>query len=253
MNTEILYGIHSVQESIKAGRRSFFEIYIKKDKISKRLEDIQSRAKDLNIQVHRIDDLALKKITGTDLHQGVAVKVSPYPIVGMGDLISIRKKDSGKHFILLLDNVVDPQNLGALIRTALCVGVDGIIITKDRSARLTPAVSRASAGALEHCLISKVTNLSTTIKALKENGVWIAGMDSEASQSVFEADLTISIAVIIGGEDKGIRPLVKKSCDFLVSIPQTGKIDSLNASAAGAVVMYEVFRQRHVLKNTDMT
>ncbi|MBW1642618.1 MAG: RNA methyltransferase, partial [Deltaproteobacteria bacterium] len=191
MNIEILYGIHSVQEASKAGRRSFFEIYIKKDKISKRLEDIQSSAKDLNIQVHRIDGSALKKISGTDLHQGVAAKVSPYPIISMDDLISRFKKDSSKCFLLLLDNVVDPQNLGALIRTALCVGVDGIIITKDRSARLTPAVSRASAGALEHCPISKVTNLSTTIKRLKENGVWIAGMDSDASQSVFEANLTI--------------------------------------------------------------
>jgi 23S rRNA (guanosine2251-2'-O)-methyltransferase len=248
VKTEILYGVHSVQEAIQAGRRSLFEIYIKKDKLSKPLESIESKANDRNIQVNRIDGLTLQKITGTDLHQGVAAKVSPYPIVDFDDLIFRSQKENDTFFFLLLDNMVDPQNLGALIRTALCVGVDGIIITKDRSAGLTSAVSRASAGALEHALISKVVNLSTTIKALNKIGVWVAGMDREASQSVFKADLNMPIAIVIGSEGKGIRPLVKKSCDFLISIPQTGKIDSLNASAAGSVVMYEVFRQKNCFK-----
>lgn len=253
MSLEILYGIHSVHESMKAGRRTFFEMYIKKDKLSKHVEGIQSFAKNLKVPIQTIGTSELKKITGTDLHQGVAAKVSSYPVIGIDDLIFKSRKESCKRFFLLLDNVVDPQNLGALIRTALCAGVEGIIITKDRSAPLTPAVSRASAGALEHCLVSKVTNLAMTINKLKENGVWVAGMDSAASQSVFEADLTIPVAIIIGGEEKGIRLLVKQSCDFLISIPQTGKIDSLNASAAGAVVMYEVFRQRSVSNRTDVS
>lgn len=246
MNTEILYGIHSVYESMKAGRRTLFDIFVKKDKLSKRLEDILVRAKDLNVGIHRVDASDIKRIAGTDLHQGVAAKVGPYPIIGIDELVLRSKKKNDTCFFLALDCVVDPQNLGALIRTAVCVGVDGIILTKDRSARLTPAVSRSSAGALEHSFVSTVTNLTMTIKTLKENNIWVAGMDRDASQSVFEADLTMPVVIIIGGEDKGIRTLVKKSCDFLISIPQAGKIDSLNASAAGAVVMYEVFRQRSV-------
>lgn len=246
MKTEILYGIHSVQESIQAGRRSVFDVYIKKDKPSKRLEKIESSAKDKHIQIHRVDSREIKKITGTDLHQGIAATVSPYPVVSMDDLTGKSREKKDSCFFLLLDTIVDPQNLGALIRTAVCAGVDGIIIPKDRSAGLTPAVSRVSAGALEHCKVSKVTNLSKTINELKNEGIWIAGMDRHAEQSVFDADLTVSVAVVIGSEGKGVRPLVKKTCDFLISIPQTGTIDSLNASAAGAVVMYEVFRQRHV-------
>jgi len=248
MKTEILYGIHSVQESMKANRRRFYEMYIKRDKLSGRLEEIEARAKILSIRITRVESSALRKISGTDTHQGVAAKVSPYPVLEIDKLISEINKKDRNYFLLLLDTIVDPQNMGALIRTALCVGVHGVITTKDRSAGLTPAVSKASAGALEHCLISKVTNLSASVKALKKMGVWIAGMDADAAQPVFEADLTTSIAIVIGGEGKGIRPLVKKSCDFLIAIPQTGTIDSLNASAAGAVVMYEVFRQRTYLK-----
>lgn len=245
MKTEILYGIHSVQESIRAGRRSVFDVYIKKDKPSRRLEEIESSARNQHIQVHRVNNQEIKKVTGTDAHQGVAATVSVYPVIDIDDLI-IHCKDQQHHpFFLLLDTIVDPQNLGALIRTAVCAGVDGIIIPKDRSAGLTPAVSRASAGALEHCMISKVTNLSTTITELKKEGIWIAGMDRDAAQLVFEADLKTPVAIVIGSEGKGIRPLVKKSCDFLISIPQTKEIDSLNASAAGAVVMYEVYRQRN--------
>ena len=149
-------------------------------------------------------------------------------------------------FLLLLDNIMDPNNLGALIRTALCVGVNGVIIPKDRSAQPTPTVSKVSAGALEHISLSRVTNMANTIKMLKENGLWIAGMDKISTESIFTCDMKAFSAIVIGGEEKGIRPLVKKQCDMLLSIPQTGPLDSLNASAAGAVVMYEAFRQRRL-------
>ena len=147
-------------------------------------------------------------------------------------------------FILILDQVVDTHNLGALIRTAVCAGVQAVILPKDRSALPTPAVSKASAGAMEHMKIVQVVNIVNTIKELKQEGLWIAGLDSEGEKSVFDADFTIPTALVIGGEEKGIRPLVKKHCDFLVSIPQKGPIDSLNASVAGAIVMVEVLRQR---------
>lgn len=209
---------------------------------------ILAMALDIQAQVTKIDISDLNRLTGSAFHQGVAAKVGPYPVAGVDDMISIRNKEGGNPFLLLLDTIMDPQNAGALIRTALCAGVDGIIVTKDRSVGLTPAVSRASAGSLEHSIIARVTNLSVTIKELKKNGIWVAGADQSASLSVFESDLSGPVAIVIGGEGKGIRPLVKRSCDFLISIPQCWKIGSLNASAAGAVVMYEAYRQRKAKK-----
>ncbi len=186
----------------------------------------------------------LQRITGSDLHQGVGARVGEYPFAAFDDFL-IDIQPGNNDFLLLLDNVVDPHNLGALVRTALCVGVRGIIITKDRSASPTPAVSKASAGALEHVMLCKVTNMVETIKEIKEKGFWVVGMDAGAEKTVFSCELGDRLAIVIGGEGKGIRPLVKTNCDFLVSIPQKGSISSLNASVAGAVVMYEAFRQRN--------
>jgi 23S rRNA (guanosine2251-2'-O)-methyltransferase len=160
------------------------------------------------------------------------------------DILQTAQAGDDTLFLLMLDNIVDPQNLGALIRTALCVGIDGVILPKDNCAPPTPAVSRASAGALEHIKLSRVTNLVQTIKLCKNRGLWIMGLLKDAEQSIYAGDLTGSIAMVLGGEQKGLRPLVRKKCDFLFSIPQQGPIDSLNASAAGAVTMYEAWRQR---------
>jgi len=244
MKTEVLYGIHPVFEALKAGRRNFYKIYLSQDKVSKRLKKILDVAASLKISLERIKASKLESITGTDLHQGIGASVSPYPLAGFSDIVD--KQRAAGHFLLLLDNVVDAHNLGALIRTALCVGIDGVIITKDRSAMPTPAVSRSSAGALEHIALAIVTNMVNTINMLKEKGVWIVGMDRASQSSIFSFDFSGSIALIIGGEEKGIRSLVKKHCDFITSIPQEGPITSLNASVAGAVVMYEAFRQRRV-------
>ncbi len=244
MKTEILYGIHPVFEALEAGRRDFFELYIAKDKTSKRLEKVRALAESKKIPVRRIKHAQIKSMAGSDLHQGIAANVSPYPLAELPDIVDRPRLADTKHFLLLLDNVLDPHNLGAIIRTGLCVGIDGIIIPKDRSATPTPAVSRASAGALEHLFLARVTNLVNTIKALKKKGLWIAGMDRAAEKSIFSCDFSGSVAIVIGGEEKGIRPLVKKHCDFLISIPQRGQVNSLNASVAGAVVMYEAFRQR---------
>jgi len=237
-----------VIEAFKAGRRTFFKVYIAKDKVSKRLDTVVSLAESLKIPVEKITASQLTSMTGTDLHQRVGARVSPYNLVHTPDVFSKIQPDKENLFLLLLDNVVDPNNLGAIIRTALCFGIDKIFIPKDRSASPTPTVSKASAGALEHVSLSRVTNMTNTIKMLKEKGLWIAGMDKDAGRSIFSVDLTGPLAVVIGGEEKGIRPLVKKHCDFLISIPQKEQIDSLNASVAGAIVMYEGFRQREYKK-----
>ncbi len=246
--TEILYGIHPVSEALKARRRIFFELYIAKDKISERLHKVVEAAKALNITIKRVKAAKLETMTASDHHQGIGAMASPYPLARIADIVERAESAGANKFLLLLDSIIDPHNTGALVRTALCVGVDGIVIPKDRSALPTPTVSKASAGALEHVKLVRVTNMVNTIKALKKKGLWIVGLDSAADHSIFLSDLTGSIGIVIGGEEKGIRPLVKKQCDVLVSIPQIGPINSLNASVAGAVVMYEAFRQRSLRK-----
>ena len=244
MKKEILFGINPVYEALRAGRRHIFKVYITKEKISKRLEGIIAIADSLKIPVEASNPFNLKSISGSEHHQGVGVQTGPYPLVKVSDILDSIQGGNSDPLLLLLDNIMDPNNLGALIRTALCVGVNGVIIPKDRSAQPTPTVAKASAGALEHISLSRVTNMSNTIKMLKRRGLWIAGMDKNSTESIFTCDMKVFNAIVIGGEGKGVRPLVKKHCDVLLSIPQTGPLDSLNASAAGAVVMYEAFRQR---------
>jgi len=243
---EILFGINPVYEAFRAGRRDIFKVYIAKEKISKRLEGIMMLADSLKIPVEESTSLYLKSISGSEHHQGVGIQTGPYPFVKVSDMLDSIQGGKSDSFLLLLDNIMDPHNLGALIRTALCVGVNGVIIPKDRSAQPTPTVSRSSAGALEHICLSRVTNMVNTITMLKKSGLWIAGMDKISAESIFTCDMKRFNAIVIGGEGKGLRPLVKKNCDMLLSIPQTGPLDSLNASAAGAVVMYEAFRKRRV-------
>lgn len=241
MKQEILYGIHPVFEALKAGKRKIFELHLVKNKTSQRVKQIAEFAKSLNIRIIKTHASELSLMVGNDLHQGIGAVVSAYPTVNLADVIN---KLDGAHFILILDHIEDPQNLGALIRTALCVGAGGVIIPRNRTATPTPFVSKASAGALEHIHLIQATNISNAIKTLKDKGIWIFGMEKNAPTSIFSCDFSGSIAIVIGGEAKGIHPLVKKHCDFLISIPQVGRISSLNASAAGAVVMYEVFRQK---------
>ena len=248
MKSEILYGIHPVVEAISANRRDIHEIYLEKGKTSGRISKVQALAESKKIPVATVKSSTLKSITDTDLHQGVGAKTSGYVYAKFSDIDGNAQKNHSSGLLLLLDNILDPQNLGALIRTALCVQVVGVIIPKDRSALPTPAVSKASAGALEHIALIRIVNMVRTINALKEKGWWIAGMDRAADQSIFFSDLKGLVAVVVGGEEKGLRPLVKKHCDYLMSIPQTGPIGSLNAAVAGAIAMYEVFRQRVFLE-----
>jgi 23S rRNA (guanosine2251-2'-O)-methyltransferase len=249
VNAEILYGFHPVYEALKADRRTFHEIYISKQTHTKRIERIRSEADRKNILLKEVSPAKLQTIGGTVSHQGVMARVTAYPLTDTADLLG--KVASGERlpFFLLLDQIVDPHNLGAIIRTALCAGIDGVIIPKDRSAFPTPAVSRISAGALEHVRVAQVNNLARFIKTLKDQHVWIVGLDQNAGHSIYAADLTGATGLVVGGEEKGIRPLVKKNCDLLISIPQSGPLGSLNASVAGAIAIYELYRQRFFSKN----
>ena len=244
MNSELLYGIHPVSEALSAGRRRVYKIYLNQEKKSGRLAQLASMANARDIQKKYLAPGDFKSLTGTSGHQGAAAVVSPYPQVTVLDILQSVHAGNGKPLLLMLDNVQDPQNMGAIIRTALCVGVHGVIIPKDRSASPTPAVSKASAGALEHIRLVRVTNLVQTIKICKNSGLWIVGLQKDAMQSIYTADLGGSIALVLGGEQKGLRRLVIENCDFLASIPQRGALNSLNVSVAAAIVMYEAFRQR---------
>jgi 23S rRNA (guanosine2251-2'-O)-methyltransferase len=244
VKTETLYGIHPVSEALAAQRRTIHEIYLQPEFKSGRLARLASLAADTGIPIKDANSSEIKNLTRTGGHQGVGARVDRYPLVSFADILAAAEDSGRPPFLLMLDNILDPQNLGAIIRTALCVGADGVIMPKDRSAPITPAVSKASAGALEHIRLSRVTNLVQTIRQCKDHGIWVVGLDKNAELSLYEVDMTGSIAIVLGGEQKGLRPLVRKNCDFLVSIPQLGAVDSLNASVAAAVTMYEALRQR---------
>ena len=248
MKTEILYGFHPVYEALRAGRRTFHEIYISKQPLSRRIERIRSAAGRKNIRIKEASPAKLQAIGGTVSHQGIMALVSAYPLADTAELLGTVLPGTRSPFLLLLDHIVDPHNLGAIIRTGLCAGIDGVIIPKDRSAYPTPAVSRISAGALEYMRVAQVNNMVRFVRTLKDQNVWIVGLDPNTGQSIYGADLTGAVALAVGGEEKGIRPLVKKNCDLLISIPQCGPVGSLNASVAAAIAIYESHRQRFTIK-----
>jgi 23S rRNA (guanosine2251-2'-O)-methyltransferase len=241
--TEVLYGIHPVCEALRAGRRRVFGLYTL-NRPSRRLQAALELARQAQVVVETLSGGQLQALAGTPQHQGLAARVGPYPFADLQSALA--NPAAGRHqpLVVILDNVVDPHNLGALVRTGHCAGVAAMVIPKDRAAAPTPAVSKASAGALEHVRLVQVTNIAGTLRTLKARGFWAVGLDRAGGRSVFELDLRGPAAIVVGGEGRGIRPLVKTHCDFLAAIPQMGRIDSLNASVAGAIAIYEALRQR---------
>lgn len=241
---DILFGFHSVLEALKAHKRKFYKILISKKRSPSRMEHIEALARARKIQIDYVDPEILDRMTDFSNHQGMVAETSFFPVKKASEVVMLVQQRKAPCFILILENIEDPHNLGALIRTALCAGVDYILIPKDRSVTPSSTVSRSSAGAMEHADIYTITNTASILRSFKEIGVWISGLDADGNTSLFDADLTGDIALVIGGEHKGIRPLVKKQCDFLLSIPNAGNINSLNASVAGGIAMYEALRQR---------
>ena len=240
-NGDTLWGYHAVAEALRAGRRKIYGIYLDTGKKPGRRDQIAHAAKAASVAVHETTAQNLASLVGHHRHQGICAQVSAYPYCRFEDITGTGENPP---FVLVLDQIVDPHNLGAMVRTAHCAGVDGIVVPKDRSAQPSATVSRISAGALEHARVAAVTNLVSALTDLKSKGVWIAGADRNGDTDIYTADLTGPLAVVIGGEEKGLRPLVKKHCDFTLSIPQSGPIGSLNASVAAAVILYETYRQR---------
>lgn len=242
-NENIIFGRNPVIEAIKAGR-GIEKLFVLKEPEGS-LKMIISMAKEKGFIVSEVDRKKLDELSGMQNNQGVVALVSPYRYFEVDDILNLAKEKNEDPFIVVVDEVEDPHNLGSIIRSANVFGAHGVIIPKRRSAPITPVVVKSSAGAIEHTMIAKVTNINQTLKELKEKGLWIIGTDAEGDVC-YNKDLKGPIAVVIGSEGKGISRLVKENCDIIVSIPVKGKINSFNASVAAGIIMYEVSRQRSI-------
>ena len=241
--SEMIYGIHAVQALLERAPERFQEVFILKGREDKRLLPLIHALESQGVVIQLANRQYLDEKSDGAVHQGIIARVKPgrqYQENDLPDLIA----SLDQPFLLILDGVTDPHNLGAIIRTAECVGAHGVIIPKRRSAGLTAVVDKTSAGALEHMAVARVPNLAAAIETLKKNGLWIYGTAAEGANELWKTDLTGPACIVIGSEGTGISRLVREKCDFLVSIPLRGQISSLNASAAAAVLLYEALRQR---------
>ena len=243
--TQIIYGIHPVQEALKSSNLPIQKILIGTNTPHPPLQSIIDLANKRKIPVTLTTKESLERMTKGGVHQNVVGLVKETSYADLGGMLSHWKKEGTKALFLILDGIQDPQNFGSLIRTALGCGVHGIIIPKDRSVGITPVVIKASAGAAAYIPIVRVVNIATTIDALKKEGIWVYGATGEAGDLIYQLDLNTNLAIVIGAEGKGIRPLIKKKCDQLFSIPMRGPVSSFNASVSGGMILYEVIRQRY--------
>lgn len=248
MNEEYKYvdqveGRNSVMELLESGK-DVNKIYIAKGEKHGSINQIIAKAKENKVVVVEIEKTKLYKMAQTENCQGVIAIVPPFNYCEVDDILNDAKSKNEKAFILILDGIEDPHNLGSIIRTAETAGVNGIIIPKRRAALVNSTVNKTSAGATNFMKIARVNNINETIEYLKENDVWIYGTDMNAEKMYYEEDFTGNCAIVIGSEGFGISRLVKENCDFLVKIPMKGKVTSLNASVSAGIVMYEVVKQR---------
>ena len=240
---DLIEGRNAVIEALRAGR-TIDKIYIAKGDVDQTLGHIASKARSAGAVVVEADRRKLDAMSQTHAHQGVIALCAVKEYCTVADILAIAQARGEPPFVIVCDEISDPHNLGAIIRSAECAGAHGVIIPKRRSAGLTAVVDKTSAGAVEHVAIARVPNLSAAIGELKKSGLWVYGAAAEGASPMWQTDLTGPVCLVIGSEGDGIGRLVRENCDFLVSIPLKGQISSLNASAAAAVLMYEVLRQR---------
>jgi 23S rRNA (guanosine2251-2'-O)-methyltransferase len=241
-----LTGIHAVREALDA-QRPFDRIVIAKGRQDTRVEQIVQLARKQNIPVRFEDRRELDRLANSKDHQGVVALAAARAAATLEDILASANHGAAhgsKGLIVLLDGVEDPHNLGAIIRTSLAAGAHGVVIPERRAAGLTDTVARSSAGALAHLPVAKVTNLAQTMEELKVAGYWLVGLDENADKSYTDVDYTSPVAIVLGGEGQGLHDLTRKRCDFVVSLPTTGPVKSLNVSVAAGVVLFEVLRQR---------
>lgn len=240
--SDYIVGRNAVREALRSGR-SIQRLFITNDKVQGSLQEIIGLAKDKGIELRRVDDKQLAKYADGVAHQGVVALVAPVKFADLGEVLENWPADKAP-LLILLDGIEDPHNMGAIIRTAECCGATAVLIPKRHTAPINATVAKTSAGAVESIPLVQVGNVAQTIEDLKKQGFWVLGAHMEGQQTLYQADLTSPLVLVIGNEGKGLSRLTKERCDFLVTIPMYGRLNSLNASVAAAILMYEAVRQR---------
>lgn len=242
--SDYLYGLNSVQSALEHSAKDVQEIWVDAKRHDKRMASIFALAESAGVNVHSVDKLALEKMVLEGRHQGVVAKVSAPKVYSEAELDTLLEKLDVPPFLLILDGVTDPHNLGACLRSADAAGVQAVIAPKDRAASLTPTAIKVSSGAAQTVPFVQVTNLARCLRDLKERGIWLVGLDGYADQTLHQTDLKGPLAIVMGAEGQGLRRLSKEHCDFLVNIPMAGSVESLNVSVATGVCLFEALRQR---------
>jgi 23S rRNA (guanosine2251-2'-O)-methyltransferase len=246
----IIFGINPVLEKLKASSADIQEIIVAETSDRERLRSIIAEARGLGLNVTYLPARELDRLSQGQRHQGVLARVKAFPYPSFDELLERIANSTEADWILVLDGIIDPRNFGALLRTAEAAGVKHVVIPKDRSAEVTPVAVKASAGAVHHLHIYKVTNLRRSIQELKRSGYWTVALDAKAHESIYDRVYPEKLAIVLGGEGKGVRPVNLRECDFYVSIPMLGEVGSLNVGVAGAVFLYELVRRRRLVVPT---
>lgn len=246
-NINLIEGRNPVLEALKSGRE-IDKIFVQKGANEGSIRQIIAIAREKNLLIKEVDKVKLDNLSVTHNHQGVIASAALYKYYEVEEILQIAKDKNEDPFIIILDEITDNNNLGSVLRTADAAGVHGVIIPKRRSVALTPVVAKTSAGAIEYVPVAKVTNINQTMEYLKKQGLWIVGADM-AGAPYYQKDLTGPVALVIGSEGEGIGRLIKENCDFLVKIPMSGKISSLNAGVSAGIIAYDIFRQRQLKFN----
>jgi len=248
---ELLAGPHAVCEAVRAGRRAIHRLLVHRREGVPLVAEILAAAGARRIPVEGRSRAELDRLTQGGIHQGIVAEAGPYPYADPDEILERVLGREPPGWFLILDEVQDPQNLGAIVRTAEAAGAAGLAMPRDRAVAVTAAAVRASAGATEHLAIARVTNLASFLGQAKRRGIWVAGAAAEGARELYAADLTVPLALVVGSEGRGLRPLTRRECDFLVRIPMLGRVASLNASAAAAVCIYEIVRQRAAIRSPE--
>jgi 23S rRNA (guanosine2251-2'-O)-methyltransferase len=243
---EAIFGVNAVLEALRAGR-SFRRILIQRGRRGSEIDSIEAAARERGVPIHHELREALDRVAGTPKHQGVIAFLTEGLYLPLDDLLARAAQQPGGPFLVVLDGVEDPRNLGAIARTAEAVGAHGLIVPQRRSAGVTAAAMKTSAGALAHLPVAQVVNLARALEALKAAGCWLVGLDAEGESVYTDVDYRTPLAIVVGHEGEGLRVSTLKACDFRVRVPMQGRVSSLNVSVAAAVVLYEALRQRRSL------
>lgn len=244
MKSSKLFGLHSVQAALDYSPKKIHKAWVDSGRQDKRLTQAVDDLLALGIEPEKVDKKRLDRLADNNNHQGIVIEVEMPGELSESDLKTAFESLSETALFLVLDNVQDPHNLGACLRTADATGVHGVIITKDNATGITPTVCKVASGAAETVPVYQVTNLARTLRWLKGKGLWIMGAAGETAQTAYKTDFTVPMALVVGAEGKGLRRLTKEQCDVLVSVPMLGQVDSLNLSVATGVLLYEAVRQR---------